>query len=1067
MHLLHSLTTTYLTEIRNQRAQANSTDELSYRDFLGKFLRGAAEALGKTASFTGEAKKITFGRPDYEVTHGLKIVGYVEAEALGTPLGQLKGSAKEQNERFRSNLHNFLLTNHTEFRLFLGGKEVGAALLPEPSEHGAVKVSDAALDALQTLLETFLDATTPAATTPEAIARQLARRARFLRVAADAMLSHDDSPLHSLWNLYKVTLFDGLSAEKFADVYAQTFTYGLFLAWLNTDKKPFDRPTALRAIPRAVPPIRVLLQFGGGDDLPEEFHWIVNGICSDLEAADKEAATRHPAGIADPLIYFYETFLSAYDPALRERAGVYYTPDPVVDFLVRAVDDLLRRDFGKSEGLADVSVRLLDPATGTATFLARAYRQVHQTMTEGGDAGLWPDRARDHLAKHFYGFERLPAAYTLAHVKLRQQLAELGVTLGDNERLPVYLADTMMNRVPDQMHLPGADVLSKEIRDASQVRDQEQVLVVLGNPPYNSKSDNPSKDSLGKPTFIGGLIEAYYRVDGQALGERNPKSLQDDYVKFIRFAQWRIERSGSGVVAFITNNGYLDNPTFRGMRRSLMLTFDEIYILDLHGNAKKKERSPDGTEDKNVFDIQVGVTVALFVRHQNAVNPRVAHIRHADLFGTRQSKYDQLLVNSFDTITWENVEANAPFFLFKPQEQLLRTEYESGWSIQDVMPARNVGIATSRDSLTIRYSPQEVLETVRSFAAMPAEQAREYYKLGPDARDWTVQLAQADVNSNHSRESFVKPIIYRPFDVRYTYYTGKTRGFISMPRYEFMKNLLQPNVAMYVGRQGLAIGNEEWNLLFCGKTIEDYNLFRRGNNACIPLWIYPTEHEKAMGIEREANLAPKFVSQVAERIGDTLAPEDIFHYAYAVFHAPTYRTRYAAFLKTDFPRLPLPPDAETFRALAALGAKLTALHLLEDPTLQQHGIGFPVPGSHTVKKMRTAERYVPAPTPPPGAVAPELGAGGRSSGRVKLNDDEYFDNVPPEAWEFRVGGYQPAAKWLEDRAGRALTSDDITHYRRMIAAMRDTAALLPQVDAAFLALLAKNAEPAAEGQSEE
>ncbi len=1056
MHLLHSLTTTYLTEIRNQRAQVNSTDELSYRDFLGKFLRGAAEALGKTASFTGEAKKITFGRPDYEVTHGLKVVGYVEAEALGTPLGQLKGSAKEQNERFRSNLHNFLLTNHTEFRLFLGGKEVGAALLPEPPEHGAVKVSDAALDTLQTLLETFLDATTPAATTPEAIARQLARRARFLRVAADAMLSHDDSPLHSLWNLYKVTLFDGLSAEKFADVYAQTFTYGLFLAWLNTDKKPFDRPTALRAIPRAVPPIRVLLQFGGGDDLPEEFHWIVNGICSDLEAADKGAATKHPAGIADPLIYFYETFLSAYDPALRERAGVYYTPDPVVDFLVRAVDDLLRRDFGKSEGLADESVRLLDPATGTATFLARAYRQVHQTMTEGGNGGVWPDRARDHLAKHFYGFERLPAAYTLAHVKLRQQLAELSVTLGDNERLPVYLADTMMNRVPDQMHLPGADVLSKEIRDASHVRDQEHILVVLGNPPYFGNSDNPSKDSAGKPTFIGGLIQTYFQVDGVPLGERNPKWLQNDYVKFIRFAQWRIERSGSGIVAFITDNSYLDNPTFRGMRRSLMKTFDEISILDLHGNSKKKERSPDGSKDQNVFDITQGVAICLMIKHSGAVSKAVSVVRFAELYGTRSQKYARLLSSNTARISdtdWLNLNPNPPFYALRPENQDVRAEYEQGWRITEAFYVNVMGFQTHRDHFAIDIDRVKLQKRMSDFRdkKFTDKEIEERFNV-VDNRDWKIADARTKLRMDTNWEKTLTECLYRPFDTRSCYYSEIAMDY---PRREIIRNVLdRSDLCLGVGRQGLAVNEAEWTLVSISRLPVDANVFRRGGINLFPLYIYPTEKEAVLGIEREANIAPAFISEVKERIGDTPRPENIFYYAYAVFHAPTYRTRYAAFLKTDFPRLPLPPDAQTFHALATLGAKLTALHLLEDPTLQQHGIGFPVPGSHTVKKMRTVERYIP-PTP------------GGKPGRVKLNDDEYFDNVPPEAWEFRVGGYQPAAKWLEDRAGRVLTSDDITHYRRMIAAMRETAALLPQVDAAFLTLLAKNAEPATEGQGEE
>ena len=1010
MHLLHSLTVIYLTEIRHQRAQSNSTDELSYRDFLGKFLREAAKALGRTAAFTGEAKKITVGRPDYEVTHGLKVIGYVEAEALGTPLAQLKGSAKTQNERFRENLHNFLLTNHTEFHLFVGGKEAASVSLPEPPEHGAVTVSNAALDALQTMLETFLDTATPAAVTPEAIARQLARRARFLRVEADAMLSLEDSPLHSLWNLYKVTLFDGITAEKFADVYAQTFTYGLFLAWLNTDKTPFDRQTALQAIPKTVPPIRVLLQFSG-NDLPEEFHWIVDGICSDLDAADKEAATKHPAGIADPLIFFYETFLSAYDPALRERTGVYYTPDPVVDFLVRAVDDLLISEFQKPEGLADPSVRLLDPATGTATFLARAYRQVHQTMTESGNGGVWPDRARNHLAKHFYGFERLPAAYTLAHVKLRQQLAELGVTLSDADRLPVYLTDTMMNHIPEQMQLPGADVLSKEARDAMRVRDQEQILVLLGNPPYFGNSDNPSKDGAGKPTFIGGLIQTYFQVDGVPLGEKNPKWLQNDYVKFIRFAQWRIERSGSGIVAFITDNSYLDNPTFRGMRRSLMNTFDEISILDLHGNSKKKEKAPDGSKDENVFDITQGVAICLMVKRSIPKAEKVVY--HTDFYGTRSQKYARLIDTSIasdsgtarisDTNTTKLVP-NPPFYLFMPQEQAYREEYEQGFSINQVFPVNNMGVTTGNAKEYVYFKDSEI----------------------------KARLA-------NSERKYITEMSYRCFDTRFLNYNP---ALLARARFDFMRHLrASSNRALVTVRRPRG---EYMNNFFVSDHVtgKEY-VSSLDNTQVFPLWLYPTETEAGIGMEREANLAPAFVAEVKERIGETPTPEDIFSYAYAVFH-----------LKTDFPRLPLPPDAETFHALAALGAKLTMLHLLEAPELSAHGVGFPVGGSHTVKKMKITARYLP-PT-----------AGG-TPGRVKLNDAEYFENVPSEAWEFRVGGYQPAAKWLEDRADRTLTEDDITHYRRMIAAMRETVALLPELDAAFSELLAKNAEQLAEVPNEE
>lgn len=615
MHILHAVTHTYLEDLRKQHAQPGSTPELSYRPALSNFLNGAAVALGRVASFTNEAKLSKFGRPDYVVAEGLKRIGEIEAEAWNADLAHLTGSAKKQNDLFRENLPNFLQTNHFDFRLFVSKSLVAEARLPVPAPTGKITVSESVLDSLQALLERFLDAATPAAQSAEAVAAQLAKRAVFLQTAAAEMLADTKSALEPLYALYKETLFADIDRDKFADVYAQTFTYGLFLAWLSTDKTPFDRATALSAIPKAVPPIRVMLQFSGGDDLPPEFEWIVDGICADLSHADKEAATRHKAGIADPLVAFYETFLGEYDPTLRERAGVYYTPDAVVDFLVRAVDGLLQTHFHKPEGLADDSVRLLDPATGTATFLARAYRQVHQTMTENGDGGTWPDRAREHVAQHFNGFERLPAAYTLAHVKLRQQMEILGVPLGNTQRLPVYLADTMMNHVPEQGTLPGANILSKEIRDAAHVRNQENILVILGNPPYFGKSDNPSKDSKGKPTFIGKLMETYYQVDGVPLGEKNPKWLQNDYVKFLRFAQWRVERTGQGIVAFITDNSYLDNPTFRGMRRSLSKTFDEIYLLDLHGNSKKKETHPEGGKDENVFDITQGVAICLMVKY--------------------------------------------------------------------------------------------------------------------------------------------------------------------------------------------------------------------------------------------------------------------------------------------------------------------------------------------------------------------------------------------------------------------------------------------------------------------
>lgn len=412
-----------------------------------------------------------------------------------------------------------------------------------------------------------------------------------------------------------------------------------------------------------------------------------------------------------------------------------------------------------------------------------------------------------------------------------------------------------------------------------------------------------------------------------------------------------------------------------------------------------------------------------------------AKLHHADLYGPRQSKYDALTSSSMETIDWQDLAPNAPHYLFMPQEQAFRQEYEAGWAVNEIFPINSIGIVTARDTLTIHFTEQDLKKTTEDFANLPVEVARTKYNLGEDARDWKVELAQRDLNLSNGQTA---PILYRPYDIRQTYYTGVSRGFQCMPRGEVMRHMVAGTNIGLVTTRGT---KDDWDCSVCNTLMGHKSLAAYDVNYLFPLWRYPTEQEAALGMEREANIAPAFIAELAGKIGETPAPEDIFHYAYAVFHAPTYRTRYAAFLKTDFPRLPLPPDADTFRALAALGAKLTALHLLEAPELRQHGIGYRGGGGHVVKNMREADRYVP-PTP------------GGATGRVRLNETEHFDNVPPDAWAFQVGGYRPAAKWLDDRKDRALTEDDITHYRRMLAAMRDTAALLPAVDAAFLPLLA-------------
>jgi predicted helicase len=1014
---------TYLKALREQKMQATSTGELAYRTHLENFLREVTTVLGvASAKITNEPRAIEIGRPDFAVMDGgVALLGYIEAEAMGANLDKLTGSAKEQNERFRENLHNFLQTNHLHFKLFKEGKLVAEARLPE---SGTVSASDR--DALGAVFERFFGGATVLSKDANQIAKQMARRARLLRFAAEKLLTEEDSFLHSSWEAYRTALESDIDAKTFADVYAQTFTYGLFLSWLSTEGN-FDRTKAINALPHAVPPIRALLQ-QDYFNLEESLAWIIEGICADLNRCDRTAIlSKFQSSNQDPMIHFYEPFLAAYDAKLREARGSYYTPDPVVDFIVRAVDELLVSVFGK-EGLQDESVRLLDPATGTATFLARCYRQVQTNMQQSGDGGMWQERAQNHLAKHFYGFELMPAAYTLAHLKLRTLLKELGAPIEDKTRLPIYLCNALDEGNPPQSHLPLVKDFSEEIRAAGGVKKQRDILVVIGNPPYFGKSSNPDNviESIApgaayqkdmpdgtvedrvnnsshnlqnkRRNFIGRLLHDYYFVDETPLGEKNPKWLQDDYVKFTRLAEHLIAQSGQGIVAFITNHGYLDNPTFKGMRRHLMRTFDEVRVLDLHGNSKKKEHGPNGGKEENVFDIQQGVAICFLIRKPGSTLPldregkrkdkSSGRVFHAELWGTRDSKYATLEAATVENIAWHEITPTEPAYLFVPQDTTLKAEYNDFWNVQDIFPVNSMGVTTGSDK------------------------------------------EKVDFVTNKEEKILVK-YYYRPFDIRFII---KDKDRITRARMDTMKHLEgSKNLALISmrGTRSLEIGN-----FFVVSGIVDKSIVSSLDNAYVfPLWLNPNVQNGQIAMDRRRpNLSDAFLNTLNETLdeGKKPTPEQIFHYIYAILHAPTYRTRYADFLKRDFPRIPLPPNQQTFDSLSTLGAKLVSLHLLEDTTLKQHGISYPIGGDNIVTKVKN--RY----------------DANLSGGRVYFNDTQYCENIPPHAYEMRIGGYQPAQKWIDDRVGRTLTSEDINHYRRFVAALRETHALLPQVDKLFV-----------------
>jgi predicted helicase len=674
-------------------------------------------------------------------------------------------------------------------------------------------------------------------------------------------------------------------------------------------------------------------------------------------------------------------------------------------------------------------VTLLDPAAGTMTFIARAAQEAVSEFEAKYGAGAREDFIRRHILKNFYAFELMMAPYAVGHLKMGFFLEELGHRLGDDERVPFYLTNALDTEELDQSRLPGFSALAEESRLAGKVKKQTPILVILGNPPYSGHSSN-----MGD--WIRSLIDDYIQVDGKPLGEKNPKWLQDDYVKFLRFAQWKIGQAGRGVVGMITNHGYLDNPTFRGMRQSLMRTFDDIYILDLHGNSLKKETCPDGSPDKNVFDIRQGVAIAFFIKRGETQESDAA-VRHADIWGARQEKYEWLDAHDLQRTDWQELMPGSPFYLFVPRDTALEATYLRSPSVSDVFPVNSVGIVTARDGLTIHWSHDEAWRTVTVFSRMEPELARQGYNLGKDAQDWKVTLAQKDLLDSGPRREKIMPVLYRPFDVRYTYYTGCSRGFICRPRPEVMRHMLVgKNVAMMMPKRVEYVG--PWHHAFVTDVISEHvTVSLKTIDYHFPLYLYPStdrvdlfaHHES---IERKPNLNAKLVAALAEAYSREPSPEEIFYYIYAVLYAPAYREKYAEFLRMDFPRVPFTVDVGLFAELAALGARLTELHLLKSPELDLPACQFEGEGDSCIAKGRKVGlRYEPG------------------ERRVCINATQYFAPVPQEVWNYQVGGYQVCEKWLKDRQERRLEFDDIRTYCRIVTSLKLTLGIQQDINALY------------------
>jgi predicted helicase len=998
------------------------------------------------------------GIPDFTVRKNEGLLGYIEAKKIGENLNKIQES--EQLKRYFDSAigQNLILTNFLEFRLFRDGKLHLYSTLGRLKNNQIVFNKDFTKTA--DLINNFVNYQQKTINNYLDLAQQMAIYTKSVKYAMEECLKLEDErgELTTLKSVFADLLLPDLDDHNFSDMYAQTIAYGLFTARFyheqNSPKSPltslvkggkggsnFNRQNASIYISNKIPFLKGLFQTIIKQDQDSQIDWAINNLIELFAQVDMVNILENfnqETGKQDIIVHFYETFLASYEVSLRKGRGVYYTPESVVFFMVKAVNDILDLDFDIELGLSARNVNILDPATGTGTFLYQVIKQICDNLSQYSPQKWqqnWDKYLRDrNLLNRLYGFELLMTPYTIAHLKLQLLLENLGYKFTDNERLNIFLTNTLDQGIKKSEYLLG-EYIAREGNEAAKIKNETPILVILGNPPYAGHSAN-------KNSWINQFVQDYYTVDGLPLAEKNSKWLQDDYVKFIRFAQQKLDQIDLGIVAFITNHGYLDNPTFRGMRQSLMTSFSRIYIINLHGNAKKKEISPDGSKDENVFDIQQGVSILIAIKDIKPENLKLLQllqkIRHDyqtpetgifyyDIWGKREDKYKFLKSNNFHQIEWQKVDPVSPFYLFTPQNNDLREEYNNYWQFTDIMPQYSLGCLTKRDKLVINSNSDNLFKQISEFIDRKKtdEEALFVYNLPLTDKDkWDAHKARKSVVKREIK-SYIKSEIFRPFDLRYIFYHPQ---FVARLNTRIMQNFLLPNYGIVLGRQGGATGSENWDVLFITNSLIDQNIFRRGGGTVFPLYIYPnTENGQSNLIkEKNANFSPQFITAIQEKLGYLPTPEKIFYYIYGILHSQTYRDRYAEFLKIDFPRIPLTSDDQLFNNIAEKGEELVNLHLMKSPKLETLITTY----QGNQETVITQIKY------------------NASQETLTINKDCYIIGIPEEVWEFKIGGYQVLDKWLKDRKTekKQLSQDDLIYYQKIIIVLTETIKIMIEID---------------------
>lgn len=1015
----------YAAEIAKQLGTGQAAEH-AYRPALKNLVEELA-----SVDVVNDPKRSEFGAPDFVFLRRKEensILGWAETKDLQLDLNKVEKS--EQLQRY-TGYPNLFLTNYLEFRFYGDGHRYAEVTIGGLSD-GSIEFHDANYQALADELVQFMDRKPQPISSGVRLAEIMGAKARRIRHNVEQYLIVGDErteELLSIFRLIRENLVHDIDEVRFADMYSQTLVYGLFAARYY-DKSPddFSRSEARDLVPPSNPFLRQFFDHIAGANFDSRLAYIVDELCEVFRISDVEGIVhRHLAGPVDdrdPIIHFYEDFLKAYDPDQRKRMGAYYTPLPIVDFMIRTVDAILKNDFDLADGLADTSkitkkieiqgkkvlqefheVQILDPAVGTATFLNEIVKFVRTGFA--GQEGRWPAYARDDLIPRLNGFELMMAPYTVAHLKLGLTLKESGVS-DFGKRLGVYLTNTLeegLDRPQNLFQQPGlAGAVATEAVIAGEIKNERPIMVVIGNPPYSGVSSNET-------SFANSLVDRYKVEPGgrQKLVERK-HWLNDDYVKFIAFAEAMISKCGAGIVSMITNHGYLDNPTFRGMRWRLLSTFDEILVLDLHGNAKKKEVAPDGSPDENVFNIQQGVAIIVGVKHRQSPKSANATVRRADLYGSRASKFTALKSNE---VKFDQVVPVRPYLSFTHTGDGDRKLYETGPSIPEIFPLNTSGIVTMGDAFIVSED-REILRTrLHSWSGsdQDAVSLKSEYSLGKNYAAW-ITGNRPDIQID---DELICPILYRPFDRRWTYFDNQ---LVWRPRTKIFRHLLAgQNLALVTVRR-VPDGHAP-PYVFCSRDIVVNGSIRSDStsiDSAYPLYLFDEDGSRIDNISVQAR------KKLEKNLSNEMVAQDLFDYVYGILHSPSYREKYSEYLQSDFPRVPIPRDDTEFEHFKEFGCRLRKLHLLESEESKSLETTYPEDGSNRIEKIE------------------------HENGKLWINDVQYFGGVPESAWNCWVGGYQPVRKWLKDRKGRVLASGDIEHFQRIVKVMCITWEMMAEID---------------------